>query len=72
MQSGISRIKTRPMLVIERRIGRSLEDELADRYFDRLQTQEQIGAALGVTGATISRWMAQLGIEARFPGSRAS
>jgi len=52
------------------KLGRSLEAEIRDRYFDRGETMAEIGAALGVSEGTVSRWMARLGIEARFPGRR--
>lgn len=61
---------TGPMRRIEQRVGRSLEAELRDRYEARGQTLADIGADLGVSQATVSRWMARLGIEARFPGQR--
>jgi len=62
---------TRPMRRTQARLGRSLEAELRDRYDARGQTLAEIAAALGVSEATVSRWMARLGIEARFPGQRA-
>jgi DNA-directed RNA polymerase specialized sigma subunit len=60
--------KSRAMLRVERRIGRSLEEFLAERYL--VANQTQIAAELGVSNATVSRWMSELGIEARFPGQR--
>lgn len=60
--------KSRAMLRVEDKIGRRLEDFLAERYLTR--TQPQIAAELGVSGATVSRWMRELDIEARFPGQR--
>lgn len=60
--------KSRAMLRVEARIGRPLEDFLADRY--QTQTQPQIADELGVSGASVSRWMRELGIETRFPGQR--
>ena len=60
--------KSRAMLRIEARIGRTLEDYFADRY--PLATQAEIGAELGISDATVSRWMRDLGIDARFPGQR--
>jgi Sigma-70, region 4. len=54
----------------EHRLGRPLADELRDRYETRGETMAEIAQALGVSEATISRWMVRLGIEARFPGRR--
>lgn len=69
MQEADTRF-TRPMRRTEHRLGRSLEDEIRDRYENRGETMAEIGTALGVSEATISRWMGRLGIEARFPGRR--
>lgn len=60
--------KSRAMLRVEERIKQPIEDYLAERYLTR--TQPQIAADLGVSDATISRWMRELGIEARYPGQR--
>lgn len=60
--------KSRAMVRIEKRLGRPLEDYLAERYLT--MTQPQIADELGVSGASVSRWMAELGIESRFPGQR--
>lgn len=65
-----SPIKTRPMLVIERRLERSLEEFLTERYITQGKTQAEIGDEIGVHPSTVMRWMALLGIEARFPGPR--
>lgn len=59
---------TGPMRRVEKRLGRPLADELRERY--ETQTLAEIATALGVSEATISRWMARLGVEARFPGQR--
>lgn len=56
------------MVRVEARIGRPLEDFLAERY--RTQTQGEIADELGVSGASVSRWMRELDIETRFPGQR--
>lgn len=69
MQDGAARF-TRPMRRTEHRLGRPLEDELRERYDVRGETMSEIAQALGVSEATISRWMVRLGIEARFPGQR--
>lgn len=60
--------KSRAMRKVEERIGRPLEDFLAERY--QTMTQPQIAEELGVSGASVSRWMRELEIEARFPGQR--
>lgn len=60
--------KTRAMVRIEARLGRPLEEWLAERY--RTHTQSEIAQELGVSNATISRWMRDLGLEARLPGQR--
>lgn len=60
--------KTRPMLRVEQRIGRPLEEYLAEAYQTR--TQLQIAEALTVDVSTVNRWMRQLDIEARFPGQK--
>lgn len=60
--------KSRAMLRVEERIGRPLEEYLAERY--ATLTQPQIAEELGVSGASVSRWMRELEIETRFPGQR--
>lgn len=70
MSTGFRPIKTRPMQVVERRLGRPLEEFLAERYTVDGKTTYEIGAELGVNPSTVTRWMAVLGIEARFPGRR--
>ncbi len=60
--------KSRAMQRTEVRLGRPLEEWLAERYATR--TQEQIAEELGVSGATISRWLRECGIEARLQGQR--
>lgn len=56
------------MLKVEKRIGRDLEEYLAEAY--QTKTQAQIGAALGLDASTVNRWMRDLDIEARFPGQK--
>jgi hypothetical protein len=63
-------IKTRPMLVTERRLGRPIEEYLHEQYVVGGRTTAEIGIDLGVHPSTVTRWMALLGIEARFPGPR--
>lgn len=60
--------KSRAMLRVEARIGRPLEEYLAERY--QTLTQPQIAEELGVSGASVSRWMREVGIEARLQGQR--
>ena len=59
---------TQPMRRVQARIGRPLDEYIREQY--EVRTQAEIAAALGVTIGTISKWMARLGIEARFPGQR--
>ncbi len=61
------------MLRAEAKLGRPLEDWFEEKY--QTLTQPQMAAelkALGlkVSDASISRWMRELGIEARLPGQR--
>lgn len=56
------------MLRVEARIGRSLEAFFEDRY--QAATQEQLASELGVSTASVSRWMRELGIETRLPNQR--
>jgi transposase-like protein len=58
------------MLRIEAQRGKALELELAYLYHERGMTLAEVARELGVNVSTISRWMAALGIEARFPGQR--
>jgi DNA-directed RNA polymerase specialized sigma subunit len=60
--------KSRAMLRVEERIGRTLEAYFEERY--REANQEQMAEELGISGASVSRWMRELGIETRFPGQR--
>jgi hypothetical protein len=60
--------KSRAMLTVETRIGRDLEEYLAEAY--QTKTQAQIGEVLGLDPSTVNRWMRDLDIEARFPGQR--
>ncbi len=70
MQQFPAPIKTRSMLVMERRLGEPIEAYLQRRYLDDGVTTHVIAHELGLNNGTIFRWMAQLGIEARFPGQR--
>lgn len=62
-------IKTRQMQVIEHRLGRPIEDYIREQYAAGA-TQLEIANDLGLSFTTVSRWMAQLGIEARLTGPR--
>lgn len=64
-------IRTREMQVLEARMARPIEAILRDLYLDRGLTVEQVGAELGITQGTVSRWLARVGIEARRPGPQA-
>lgn len=61
---------TRGMLIVEARLGESLESYLRRRYEDNGLTTSQIAAELGLNNGTISRWLAHFGIEARYLGPR--
>lgn len=63
-------LKTKPMRVIEARMGRPLEELFRELYVERGLTQAEVAAHLGIEASTVSRWMTALGIEARFPGQR--
>lgn len=56
------------MQITEHRLGRPLEDVLRELYVDEGLTVKQVAARLGVSSASISRWMSELGIEARYVG----
>jgi transposase-like protein len=67
-----SPIKTRAMQLVERRIGRPLDEFLRERYDIDQKTTTEIAQELGVNDGTVSRWMALLGIETRLTGPRKS
>jgi transposase-like protein len=75
MLSGVThkvvRPKTPSMLLIEARRGRSIESDIVDLYIRRGLMQEQVAAELGIDSSTLSRWMRELGIDAR-PRGRGS
>lgn len=60
--------KSRAMVRMELKLGRALEVALAEEYASKTTTQ--IAEAWGVSNATISRWLKELGIEARLQGQR--
>lgn len=68
MDNGKAIFKSRAMLRVERRIGRTLEAYFAERY--QALTQEQIADELAISTASVSRWMYELGIEPRRQGQR--
>lgn len=58
---------------IEARRGIDLEAFVRDLYEVQGKTQQEVATELGIDVATVSRWMARLGIEARlFASERAS
>lgn len=59
------------MQVLEARHGKPIEDILRGLYVDRGMTVEQVGAELGITQGTVSRWLDRVGIIARRPGPQA-
>lgn len=63
-------LKTRGMQLVEQRIGESLEDALQHRYVRDGKSQDDIAAEFGVDRATVSRWMREFGIAARYLGPR--
>ena len=63
-------LKTTAMQRTEYRLGEPLEEYLRRRYNEDGVTLAVIAAEIGINVSTASRWMAQLGIEARFPGQR--
>lgn len=63
-------IKTRGMQLMERQLGEPIEVYLRRRYIEEGSTTEEVGTELGLNAATVSRWLAQLGIQARLPGQR--
>jgi hypothetical protein len=58
------------MQIVESRLGRPVADYLRDAYLVRELPQTEIAAELGVDAATVSRWMARLGIATRVIGHR--
>jgi DNA-binding MarR family transcriptional regulator len=63
-------IRTREMQELEATHGKPIEDILRDLYVVGGLTVEQVGAELGVTQGTVSRWLDRVGIAARRPGPR--
>lgn len=55
---------------MEHRLGEPIESYLYRRYVIEGATTIAIGDDLGLNNATVSRWLATLGIEARLTGQR--
>lgn len=55
---------------MEHRLGEPIESYLTRRYVTDGATTLVIGAELGLNNATVSRWLAALGIETRLTGQR--
>jgi CRP-like cAMP-binding protein len=58
------------MQLVETRLGRPVAEVVRDAYLVRELPQADIAAELGVDAATVSRWMARFGIQARVIGHR--
>lgn len=63
-------LKSRGMQLVEHRLGQPLEKVLTDLYVERGMTVKQVAAEIGVSTASVSRWMSELGIEARYIGTK--
>jgi transcriptional regulator with XRE-family HTH domain len=61
-------LKTKAMQKLEQRLGLDLEVYLPEAY--RTKTQAQVAEDLGIDQSTLSRWMRELDIDARFQGQR--
>jgi transposase len=62
--------ETKPMGRVQSRIGRPLEGYLKERYLADGLTTTEIGRELGLSSATVRRWLMAFGVELRFPGQR--
>lgn len=58
------------MQVLQAELGRPLEDVIRERYVDEGATLQELADELGVGESTLSRWLTQLGIQARRQGTR--
>lgn len=67
-QKSVSKAKTTAMLLVEARLGRPVEEVIREVY-DAGGMQKDVAEALGIEGSTVSRWMKDLGIEARPRGN---
>lgn len=63
-------LKSRGMQLVEHRLGRPLDEVLTELYIDQGMTVKQVAAEIGVSTASVSRWMSELGIQARYIGTR--
>lgn len=63
-------LKTRAMQILEGRLGEPLEVFIRRRYVDEGATLRDVADELGLSVGTVSRWLPQLGVPARFPGQR--
>jgi excisionase family DNA binding protein len=64
-------IRTREMQVLEAAHGKPINELLTELYVAQALTVDEVGAALGVTKGTISRWLERCGIPARRQGRAA-
>lgn len=62
--------KSRGMQLVEHRLGRPLEVVLTELYISQGMTVREVAAEIGVSTASISRWMSELGIAARYIGPK--
>lgn len=63
-------LKSRGMQLVEHRLGRPLDEVLTELYIDQGMTVKQVAAEIGVSTASVSRWMSELGIQARYIGTK--
>lgn len=56
------------MQLVEARLGRPLEDVIRELYVDQGRMQREVAKTLGIDTGTLSRWMRELGIDARPKG----
>ena len=57
------------MKLAEIRVKRPLADYIRDEYVTKGRMQREIAADLGTDTSTLSRWMRELGIQARPKGT---
>lgn len=61
-------ILTKQQQLLQARLGEPLVEFLQRRYLEDGRTLSQVAEEIGVGSGTVSRWLWQLGIEARRPG----